>query len=186
MIYSILILLFLILLFFCFFYRKKKGICYGNDKISSPAYGRIIHIDENFKFNNQTQKYVLISTFLSIFDIHYQYFPISGKIDSITYDYTGQFNLAYNYNKSRDNEKVITKISNENGTYYIYQIAGKFARRIEQFKNVGDLVKSGEYLGLINFGSRVDILIPHKENLKILVKKDDLVEGGKSIIAKFI
>ena len=126
--YYILILLIFILLFLCFFYRIKEGKYYENNIISSPSYGKIIHIDKNFKLNNQ--KYILVSIFLSINDIHYQYFPISGVINSIKYDNTGKFKLAFNYNKSKDNEKVITTMKTDYGNIIVQQIAGFFVRRI--------------------------------------------------------
>jgi len=183
-IYYILLLSIIFLLFLCFFYRKECGIKYSKNIINSPSYGKIIHIDKNKIINNN--RYVLISIFLNIYDIHYQYIPIDGKIINIQYDNSGKFNLAYNFNKSNENEKMITTIKNNLGTFYVYQIAGKYARRIVHYNKIYDDVTSGDIFGLIKLGSRVDILLPYNDNLILYYDVGNYVEGGKSILAKYL
>jgi len=142
-----------------FFYRypffKSHPLNEKNHKVFSPAYGRIMDIN---KLENGD---IYIAIFLSPLDIHYQFAPIDGLVSNIEYDANGKFELAYNLNKSRENEKVIYTIANNRGTFKVYQIAGKLVRRITPFKKIGDKLKTGDTLGIIHFGSRVDIIIPN-------------------------
>jgi phosphatidylserine decarboxylase len=170
---------FIYILIICvlYFYRCPSQKIHLNNYniVYSPAYGKIMEIK---KENNK----IFIAIFLSPLDVHYQFVPISGKITDIIYDNTGQFNLAYDINKSRYNEKVIYNISNPNGIFTVYQIAGFMVRRITQMVNKYDNINAGELLGLIHFGSRVDIIIPNADKFKLQVKKNDYLKGTKSII----
>ena len=156
--------IFFLVFAFCllFFYRYpfwiKPKIDTTDDKVYSPAFGRIMNIkkEDNGDY--------FIAIFLSPLDIHYQFAPIAGKITDIQYDATGKFELAYDLNKSRDNEKSIFTIENRHGQFKVYQIAGKLVRRISRFREVGEVVSTGQVLGLIHFGSRVDIIIPNRDD----------------------
>ena len=94
------ILIFVILFLLAFFYRyPKETIREGNqDRVYSPAYGKIMSI----KRRDDNTLYIAI--FLSPLDIHYQFFPVSGKVKDIKYDDNGKFELAYELNKSNENE----------------------------------------------------------------------------------
>lgn len=167
----------LIFIFFLFyFYRKPNHSIYLNNfnKVFSPAYGRVMEIRER-KDN------IYIAIFLSPFDIHYQFIPINGEIIDYKYDNNGKFELAYNLNKSKYNEKTITKLKNMRGIFYIYQIAGFLVRRIENYKKINDKVKTGQTLGLIHFGSRVDLIVPKKDFI-LKIKKNQYLNGPDSII----
>lgn len=178
--YIIFLILIFILLCISFFYRcpKPKIIKNNFNTVYSPAYGRIIDIS---KKDNK----LFIAIFLSPLDIHYQFFPISGTIINREYDSSGKFNLAYDLNKSKYNEKHITTIRNYRGDFIIYQIAGFMVRRIEIFNEKKDYINTGEKLGLIHFGSRVDIIIPDADNFNINVKKNEYVKGIYTIIGKY-
>ena len=164
-----LIILLILICFLLFFYRypnvkKIKSF----DKVMSPAYGRVMKIIEN-------KRNIYVAIFLSPFDIHYQFSPISGEIKKITYDNNGKFELAYNFNKSKDNEKFIYEIENKRGIFKLYQIAGFLVRRITSFREVNDKVDIGDNIGLIHFGSRVDLIIPieNKDNFVLKIKEGD-------------
>ena len=181
--YEVIITLVLILLvFILWFYRHPQNIVrFNNNKIVySPAYGKII------KIGNLNDKNLLIAIFLSPYDIHRQYIPIDGIIRNIKYDNTGKFEIAYNYNKSKDNEKMITDIETDHGIMRIYQIAGKIARRITNNLTVGDNVITGDEIGIIHLGSRVDIIIPQSNMFKLLVKEGDYIKGIGSKIGYYI
>ena len=167
-----------IILVILFFYRKPKLFIQRNnyDKVYSPAHGTIINIKED-------TTHIFIAIFLSPLDIHYQFYPVSGKVTSIVYDNTGKYELAYNINKSKDNEKCIHTIINSNGEFKVYQIAGYFVRRISYYDKPNTNVTSGDILGLIHFGSRVDVLIP-KHNFKLLVKEKEKV-NNKTLLGYF-
>jgi phosphatidylserine decarboxylase len=152
----------------------------NNNIIYSPAFGKIIGI-------NEKGKYIYISIYLSIMDVHIQYIPINGEIIEQKYDITGKFELAYELDKSRYNEKMITIIKPkiEIPNIYVYQIAGKYVRKIETYiKEYPKKVISKQKLGIIKLGSRVDIIIP-KDKLILMIKKGDRVEGPNTIIGKY-
>ncbi len=175
----IFIIISLVLVSLAYFYRSPKGcMCYSDNLIISPAYGRVMNI---FNINDD---YVHIAIFLSPLDVHTQYFPMTGQIKDVYKDDVGKFELAYNENKSRYNEKVITSINTKYGLIYVYQIAGFFVRRIEPYCKEGDNIHSGQKMGRIHFGSRVDLILPRQSELYI--KKGDYVEGGKMVIGKLI
>ena len=142
--------------------------------VISPAYGKIYKIQ---KIKNQ----ICISIILTILDVHYQYVPCNGIINKITYDRNGIFNIIFSdYNKSKFNEKIIYEIKTNNGIVYVYQIAGFFFRRIIPYVKNKQKVLQGDKLGLITFGSRVDICLP-KKYCNILVKEGQYVNGGNVI-----
>lgn len=174
------ILIILIIWFNNYFFRRQKPIYYSNNNsiIYSPAYGRILKI---FNIN----EYLCISIFLSPLDIHRQYIPINGIIKSVKYDNTGKFNLAYEETKSRMNEKCITQLLTKYGIIYIYQIAGFFVRRIVNDLEINKKVITGEDMGIIKWGSRVDILIPNRDDFMINVKEGDIVKGTYSQLGRF-
>jgi phosphatidylserine decarboxylase len=180
---TILIILILFLSFLLYFYRSPRTkIIHNNfDIIYSPAYGKIINI------NKQEDK-IYISIFLRALDVHYQYAPISGKITDIKYDYTGKFNLAYELNKSNQNEKAIYTIENKRGIFEVHQIAGFFVRRISIFAVKGQQIQTGEKLGIIHLGSRVDIIIPIKDanKFELYVEEGQQVCGTNTILGKYL
>jgi phosphatidylserine decarboxylase len=140
----------------------------------SPAYGTVLDILED------TNKYT-ICIFLSPFDVHYQYFPIDCTVSKVVYDDKGLYNLAYDLNKSIHNEKAIHYLSTLYGEVIVYQIAGKIARRINYFHDRGYTATKGEKLGIIHFGSRVDISFD-KRNFHLMINKGDKLRGPHSII----
>ena len=176
------ILIFVILLFLAFFYRyPRENIREGNqDRVYSPAYGKIMSI----KRRDDNTLYIAI--FLSPLDIHYQFFPVSGKVKDIEYDATGKFELAYELNKSNENEKCIHVINNKHGDFIVYQIAGFLVRRISYYDKVGETYESGECIGIIKLGSRVDLIIPKADVFRLYVKEGDYMSGSESLIGEFI
>ena len=158
----VLISVFLIISFLLVFYRYPfwltQVININNNSVYSPAFGKIMAI------TNEPNGDVFIAIFLSPLDIHYQFSPIDGIISHLDYDANGKFELSYNLNKSKDNEKSIYTIQSSRGTFKVFQIAGKLVRRITTFKKPHDSVKTGDTLGLIHFGSRVDIIIPNSSH----------------------
>jgi phosphatidylserine decarboxylase len=159
--------------FLLFFYRYPFWLNLQNvdeRAVSSPAYGTIMDIRKE----DNGDYYIAI--FLSPLDIHYQFAPITGEIIDKKYDATGKFELAYELNKSHQNEKAIYTIRSKRGDFKVFQIAGKLVRRISTFCQVGQQVNRGDPLGLIHFGSRVDIIIPNPKNdFQIGVKNGDKV-----------
>ena len=144
--------------------------------ITSPCEGRIIGIERR-------HDYLRVATFLGIHNVHVQYAPLSGEIVSVTHK-AGEFAPAYFFEKSAFNERVETVIrptAGGEGDVTVVQIAGQIARRIVPFKRAGERVSAGEPLGLIKFGSRVDIIIPRWRIHTLHVSEGDRVKIGNLI-----
>ncbi len=129
----------------------------------------------------ENEKGILISTYMSGFDVHVNRIPISGKIIKTQY-YPGKFKLAQG-DVHKENEKNLIVIESEYGKIGVVQIAGYVARRIVQYVKVGDIVHIGDRLGMIRFGSRVDVIIPYN-NSQLMVLEGERPKAGETIIAK--
>ena len=166
-----------------YFFRDPNRIIPLDDFIVSPADGTITYIGETnnpLDFENNYEVYTKVSIFLSIFDVHVNRMPIEGTIKEIKY-IPGKFINATLDKSSEQNEKNIIKISNGTYNYFVVQIAGLIARRIVCNVNKNQDLKKGERIGIIKFGSRVDLYLP-KSN-KVLVSKGQKVIGGETIIS---
>ena len=166
-----------------YFFRDPNRIVPLDSFIVSPADGTVTYIgDANtpFDIENSNQLYTKVSIFLSIFDVHVNRMPIDGTIKEIKY-IPGKFINATLDKSSEQNEKNIIKISSGTHDYFVVQIAGLIARRIVCNVNKNQDLKKGERIGIIKFGSRVDLYLP-KSN-KVLVSKGQKVIGGETIIS---
>src|SRR5947199_774848 len=145
------IFLLLLTAFVAFFFRNpKRKIPADPCVIVSPADGRVVKVE---RVGNVTK----LSIFLSIFDVHVNRSPMRGRVEAIDYR-RGKFKAAFNHAASIENERNIIMIGQGNVKLVFTQIAGLVARRIVCWKRVGDFVDKGELVGLIRFGSRVDVL----------------------------
>lgn len=164
--------------FFLWFFRDpKREIPEAPGLIVSPADGKVTLI-ETVPTPGGTERRV--SIFLNIFNVHVNRAPIAGSIQSIDYK-KGQYLNAMNPASAERNEQNRVKVAGELCTVAFCQIAGLLARRIVFNKRVGDWVYRGERVGLIKFGSRVDITFPLACELQ--VKLGDRVRGGASVLA---
>jgi phosphatidylserine decarboxylase len=171
--------IFLLLLsaFVAFFFRNPQRTIPEDPKvIVSPADGRIVKVE---RVGNVTK----LSIFLSIFNVHVNRSPISGRIEAMDYK-PGRFRAAFNHAASVENERNIIMLSQGSTKLVFTQIAGVIARRIVCWKRVGDSVEKGELVGLIRFGSRVDVLFP--AGTEVTVQIGDRVRGGSSPIGVIV
>ena len=171
-------------LFVLMFFRKPNRLIEINEKlIYAPADGNIVAIEEVEENEFFNEKRIQVSVFMTIFDIHMNFFPFSGRIKYMKY-HPGKNLIAFLPKSSQLNEMSSVIIENENGTgVLVRQIAGALARRIVTYPKPGDNVKQGDELGFIKFGSRVDMFLPI--GTKINVKIGQRVKGKKSVIAEF-
>lgn len=173
------ILIFLGLFVFYFFRDPEREIPVDPSAIVSPADGHVVEIvDEPL----EGQRGRRISIFLSIWDVHIQRAPMAGRIISVIYK-PGKFYAALRKAASEKNEQNVITIQTPAGTLVFKQIAGAIARRVLCWKRVDDQVILGERVGMIRFGSRVDVWLP--EAAEILVRRGQRVWGGASILAKW-
>jgi phosphatidylserine decarboxylase len=170
------IALFILLLFMLFFYRYYPHYDrYKNNVVVSPADGTVTNI-------RTTKTHCYISIFLSPINIHTQIYPVNGTVISRQYDRTGKFGLATDIDKCRNNEKKIhTILMNNNRLLRITQIAGFLPRRITSSDKVPEQVLAGEYLGMIKFGSRVDLLFPISYGFVLQIQKNQSITIGDII-----
>ncbi|HKX27860.1 MAG TPA: phosphatidylserine decarboxylase family protein [Blastocatellia bacterium] len=173
------VLLFLAL-FVAFFFRDPERESPGDERtVVSPADGLVVVVRPADPAESDGG--TLISIFLSIFDVHVNRSPLAGQILKTEYR-PGRFLIATKQRASIENEQNVVTVENRYVKVIFKQIAGLIARRIVFWKSNGDQVRLGERVGLIKFGSRVDVLLPPQ--VTVLVKKGDRVKGGTSIIGK--
>jgi len=178
---SIGLFFFSILLLLCllFFYRPYTGRIPDEPQlILSPAQGRILDV----KYHPNEQKYQ-VAIFLSVFNCHIQYAPCAGQIISQVY-HPGTFHPAHLFEKSELNERLTHHIqydpANKRGDVWVVQIAGLLARRITALQHPPHIVYQGEPLGLIHFGSRVDVWVNATE-AKPIVVPNQAIEIGQPL-----
>ena len=165
--------------FVLFFFRDPERTPPADpNSIVSPADGRVMEIVEEMHGDQPGRR---ISVFLSIFDVHVNRSPVAGRITAIEYR-SGKFYAAMRGRASAENEQNAFHVSTEHGPVVFKQIAGWVARRILVWKAVGDSVTRGERVGMIRFGSRMDIFVPLTSELYI--KVGDKVRAGEQIIGK--
>jgi len=159
--------------FVAFFFRNPtRTIPVDPGTIVSPADGKVVRLE---RVGNVTR----MSIFLSLFNVHVNRSPIAGRIEAVDYR-PGKFLVAFNDKASTDNERNIVMVSDGRITIVFTQIAGIVARRIVFWKKAGDTVAKGELVGLIRFGSRVDVLFP--AGTEATVSVGDRVKGGSTRI----
>jgi phosphatidylserine decarboxylase len=164
--------------FFLWFFRDpNRAIPAGPGQIVSPADGKIHEVDVIETTQGSRLK---LSIFLNVFDVHVNRAPSEAVISEVNYR-KGLFVNAMRQDSAVVNEQNMIVMDCGTHEITIKQIAGLLARRIVCFVKVGDRVKRGERVGLIKFGSRVDILMPASAELQ--VKKGDRVKGGATVLA---
>ena len=162
--------------FVAYFFRDPERVPpSGDDLILSPADGKIVVIEP------LGDREVLVSIFLSIFDVHVNRAPIAGTVTAVDYR-EGRFMIATDKRASVENEQNVVTMENGMVRVVFKQIAGLIARRIVFWKRVGNELARGERVGLIKFGSRVDVIMP--KNVELHVQVGDHVVGGLSVLGR--
>jgi phosphatidylserine decarboxylase len=168
----------LLALFFLWFFRDpERQIPATEGAIVSPGDGKVTDISSVAQNGESCTR---ISVFLNVFNVHVNRSPIAGVITDVKYK-RGKFGNAKGAISAEENEQNVVTVRGDAGTVVFKQIAGLIARRIVFNKKVGDSVARGERVGLIKFGSRVDVIFPIGSEIK--VKVGDHVAGGSSVLA---
>ena len=173
------VLIVLGLFVFYFFRDPARTIPTDPGTVVAPADGRVVEIVDEELDSRMGHR---ISIFLSIWNVHVQRAPVAGRVANVIYR-PGKFYGAYRSAASRENEQNVIYIDTPQGTMVFKQIAGAIARRVICWKKQGDSVTLGERVGIIRFGSRVDIWLPAEA--EIAVRRGQNVNGGASILAKW-
>ena len=168
----------LLALFFLWFFRDpERAIPDVAGALVSPGDGKVT--DVSF-VTTSGEKQARISIFLSVFDVHVNRSPIAGVVREVRYQ-RGKFLNAMNQASAEQNEQNIVRVEGDGQVVVFKQIAGLLARRIVFHPKVGDRLERGQRVGLIKFGSRVDVLFDAAAAVQ--VKVGDRVRGGASILA---
>lgn len=170
-------------IFFTYFFRISNRILIADDNyVIAPADGTIVVIEpvmEDVFFHEMRMQ---VSIFMSVFDVHANWYPISGKILHSSHQ-SGRKMAAYLPKSSTENERSSVVIEAKNGQkILVRQIAGALARRIVTYAKEGEEAKINQQLGFIKFGSRVDLYLPM--DAEILTELKEETVGNETIIAK--
>jgi len=171
-------LVFLALFVFYFFRNPDRKIPMEPGVVVSPADGRVVVVKDEENAGRPGKR---VSIFLAIWNVHVNRSPAAGTITKLEYK-PGKFLAAWAEKASLENEQNVFTLSSEYGEIVFKQIAGWVARRVVSWKKTGDKVGRGELVGLVRFGSRVELWLP--EGATIAVKVGENVKGGSSVIAR--
>ncbi len=167
-----------------FFFRIPRREYPGTDAESllSPADGTVVDIAQVHEPEYFSAPCTKISVFMSPTNVHVNRYPVSGKVVYCRY-HAGKYLVAWHEKSSELNERNTVVVRTPQGVdVLVRQIAGAVARRIVPYAKVGMEVSAAEELGFIKFGSRVDLFFP--PHVKVLVKKQQKVKGGISVLAE--
>lgn len=166
-----------------YFFRNPERLPpVGSAMVAAPADGRVIFAGEAVEHEFTKQKMRKISIFMNLFDVHVNRVPVDGTIRNMKYR-KGRFMAASEDRASEENEHNALLFETQNGEPLIMvQVAGLIARRIVCYPTIGAFILKGQRMGLIRFGSRVDLYVPL--TAEILVKNGEKVLGGETIVAK--
>ena len=175
-------LLTVITLWVAYFFRDPERTgARGDQLVIAPADGKVVLdtiIDEPAFMGGRSRR---ISIFMNVFNVHVNRYPVTGTVRYLHYN-PGKFLNAAAEKSSLENEQMSVGIDTPRGRVLVRQIAGLIARRIVTYSRVGEHVDQGQRMGLIRFGSRVDVFLP--EDAVVRVKIGDLTVAGTSVIAE--
>jgi len=157
--------------------RQPEG---GEETIVSPADGTVLSVAEAPEAPAGAKR--RLSVFMSVFNCHVNRAPVSGRLGDYAY-LRGRKDAAFSDKASVDNEQNRITLIGRSGSVTFKQIAGALARRIIFYPRVGDEVLRGQRIGLIRFGSRVDLFVP--DGAEVLVRPGDKLKAGETAVARW-
>ena len=174
--------LLLLALWVAYFFRDPERTGQrGPSLVVSPADGKLIMITEVDEPAFMQGRAIRLSIFMNVFNVHVNRYPVDGVVRYIHYN-KGKFFNAAAEKSSLENEQMSVGIDTGRYRVLVRQIAGLIARRIVTYSKVGETVKQGDRMGIIRFGSRVDVFIP--VGSKVIAKLGDATTAGVTILAE--
>jgi phosphatidylserine decarboxylase len=164
-----------------FFRDPERSGERGDRLVVSPADGKVVHITEVDEPAFVRGRALRISIFMNVFNVHVNRYPVGGKVAYVHYN-AGKFINAAHEKASLDNEQMSVGIETPQSRILVRQIAGLIARRIVTYAKVGQQVEQGMRMGIIRFGSRVDVFVP--PNSKLRTKLGDVPVAGVTVLAE--
>lgn len=182
-VYPVITIFILLIIFVARFFRVPvRAQKFDEGSFYSPADGKVVVIEETIEEEYFKDRRLQVSIFMSVWDVHINFFPFKGKVKYYKY-HPGKFLLAIHPKSSTLNERTSVVIENQKNTAVLLrQIAGAVARRIICYARQGNSFNTGEELGFIKFGSRVDIFFPIGTEIK--VKQGEMVVGSQTVLAR--
>ncbi|MBN1892936.1 phosphatidylserine decarboxylase [bacterium] len=172
-----------LLLIFYFFRNPDRRMPDQEDVLLAPADGRVLSVESGMVSPMGDGAVLKIVIFLSLWDVHVNRVPVTGRVDRIDY-HPGRFLPAFSRDSSLRNEQTLIRIQSGFGPVILKQVAGFFARKIVCNLRMHQDVKAGQLFGMIKFGSRVELFIPAGFNLRI--RRGSRVRAGETIIGDHI
>jgi phosphatidylserine decarboxylase len=165
-----------------FFRDPERAWSIGERMVVAPADGKVVSVVETDEPSFHGGRALRISIFMNVFDCHVNRYPVGGTVAYRHYN-PGKFGHAAAEKSSLDNEQSSVGVAAARGKELIRQIAGLVARRIVTDHEVGATVRQGERLGMIRFGSRVDVFLP--VGIRTLVRTGDTTLAGVTVVAEW-
>ena len=171
----------ILILILQFFRNPSRKTILNDNHVISPVDGKVVNIEKVFEKEYFKDERIIISIFMSPFNVHVTRYPIGGKINFSKY-HSGDYLVAWHPKSSEKNERTTIVVKNKVFGEVLYrQIAGALARRIVNYAKVGNIAIQGNDAGFIKFGSRVDVYLPLDSKIK--VKLNQHLKGGEDVIA---
>ncbi len=172
----------LLALWVAYFFRDpERDGPRGDALVIAPADGRVVGVSEVQEAAYLGGPALRISIFMNVFDVHVNRYPVSGTIGYVHYN-PGKFLNAAVDKASLENEQMSVGIDHAGTRVMMRQIAGLIARRIVTYSKVGDAARQGERMGLIRFGSRVDVFLPPRA--AVTVRVGETTQAGVTVLAE--
>ena len=163
-----------------FFRVPKRSINNIEGKIICPSDGKVVVIEKVHEPEYFKDERIQVSIFMSPLNVHVQWTPMAGLVRYAVY-HTGKYLVAWHPKSSTENERTTLVVESDRGEVLFRQVAGAVARRIRFYIQPGDMVKSGDEVGFIKFGSRIDVFLPL--DAEIQVNLDQKVQGRETLLA---
>lgn len=163
-----------------FFRVPKRAINTAEGQITCPSDGKVVVIEKVFEPEVFNDERIQVSIFMSPLNVHAQWTPMAGLIKYAMY-HPGKYLVAWHPKSSTENERSSIVVESKRGDVLFRQVAGAVARRIKYYVKPGDIVKSGQEVGFIKFGSRIDVYLPL--DAEIHVSLNDKVKGRETLLA---
>ena len=171
------------MVFITWFFRvpnRETPFTEDDSLVTSVADGKVVIVEKVFEKEFLQQECIQISVYMDFFDVHCNFWPITGKVTYYKY-HPGKYLLAFHPKSSEKNEHSSTCMENAHGKVFFKQIAGTFARRIVCYSEPGKMEYRGDQCGVIKFGSRIDLFVSPEADIK--VKVGDKVRAVESVLA---
>ncbi|MCW2855668.1 MAG: Phosphatidylserine decarboxylase [Marmoricola sp.] len=166
--------------------RRIDAVPVEDDLVLAPADGKVMHAGPGQDGVAPPGDWQQVSIFLSVFDVHINRTPYSGTVTDVSYR-PGRWHAAYKFESATENERSdITLVHSVNGvdrTVVFRQIVGLVARRVVTRIKAGDRVRSGDRIGLMKFGSRMDVFVPPE--VELTVQAGDRTVAGETVLGRW-